>query len=122
MYDLGYLVGISQWRNYYKGKTAPPLPFACQGMLQYVRHPWYSSGLPILWTIGPITDASLPSRIVLSLYLVVGTLLEERKLVRELGSPYRQYQQQVPMLIPWKGRVTVQIAAQHDRGGPGIPP
>ncbi|MCI5124109.1 MAG: hypothetical protein D3925_06430 [Candidatus Electrothrix sp. AR5] len=105
VYDIDYLVGIRQWQNYRLGEDIPTLPFTCQGALAYVRHPWYSSGLPILWTVEPVTDANLPTRIILTLYLIIGTLLEERKLVKELGEPYLHYQEQVPMLIPWRGRV-----------------
>ncbi|WP_417908870.1 methyltransferase family protein [Candidatus Electronema sp. PJ] len=105
VYDLSYLVGIRQWRSWQQGKENPALPFSCKGVLRYVRHPWYSAGLPILWTVGPITDANLPARVILSLYLVIGTFLEERKLLHELGEIYRRYCQQVPMLIPWKGKV-----------------
>lgn len=105
VYDLSYLVGIRQWRSWQQGTELPALPFTCRGVLRYVRHPWYSSGLSILWTVGPVTDANLPARIIFSLYLVIGTLLEERKLLCELGEPYRSYCKQVPMLIPWKGGV-----------------
>jgi protein-S-isoprenylcysteine O-methyltransferase Ste14 len=34
--------------------------------------------------------------------VVVGTILEERKLVAEFGDEYRQYQREVSMLFPWK--------------------
>ncbi len=102
VYDLGYLIGIRQWRSWRQGTELPPLPFTCGGVLAYVRHPWYSAGLPILWTVGPITDVNLPARLILTLYLLVGTLLEERKLRRELGAPYRSYCRRVPMLFPWK--------------------
>jgi protein-S-isoprenylcysteine O-methyltransferase Ste14 len=104
VYDLSHLIGLRQWRSWRQGRELPVLPFSCAGVLRHVRHPWYSSGLAILWTAGPITDVSLPARIILSLYLVIGTLLEERKLLEELGEPYRAYCRQVPMLIPWKGR------------------
>ena len=107
VYDVDYLIGIRQWRTYRQGEEIPTLPFTCQGALAYVRHPWYSSGLPILWAVGPITDANLPIRSILTLYLIIGTLLEERKLVKELGEPYLRYQEQVPMLIPWRGRVAL---------------
>jgi hypothetical protein len=39
---------------------------------------------------------------VLSAYLVVGTLLEERKLVIEFGEESRRYQSRVSMFIPVK--------------------
>jgi protein-S-isoprenylcysteine O-methyltransferase Ste14 len=109
VYDLGYLVGIKQWRSWRTGTVLPALPFTCRGVLSYVRHPWYSAGLPVLWTAGPVTDVSLPARIILSLYLVIGALLEERKLLHGLGEPYHSYCRQVPMLIPWKGRVDVRL-------------
>jgi len=34
--------------------------------------------------------------------MAIGSVLEERKLVREFGEEYRAYQRQVPMLVPWK--------------------
>ncbi len=103
VYDLSYLVGIRQWQSWQQGEELPNLPFTSKGILHYVRHPWYSAGIPILWAVGPITDANWPSRLILSIYLIIGTLLEERKLLQELGEPYRQYSKQVPMLFPWKG-------------------
>ena len=39
---------------------------------------------------------------ILTVYVVIGTHLEERKLVAEFGDEYREYQQTVSMLFPWK--------------------
>jgi protein-S-isoprenylcysteine O-methyltransferase Ste14 len=36
-----------------------------------------------------------------SIWVVIGTFLEERDLVVDFGEPYRDYQRKVPMLIPW---------------------
>lgn len=105
VYDSNYFLGLRQWHNYRQGQETDRLPFTCRGILRYVRHPWYSGGLAFLWGMGPLTDVTLMVRIILSLYLVIGTLLEEQKLVRELGKPYRDYCRQVPMLIPWRGKV-----------------
>ena len=38
---------------------------------------------------------------LLTLYVVIGKWLEERKLVLEFGEAYLRYQRQVPMLIPF---------------------
>lgn len=103
-YDILYFLGIRQWRNHNKGVSTPKLVFCCQGIALYLRHPWYSGGLAVLWGWGPITDVSLISQVILTAYLVIGTLLEERKLYRQLGLPYQNYCQQVPMLFPWKGK------------------
>jgi len=105
VYDTDFFLGIIQWRSYRQNRNITPLPFSCRGILRYVRHPWYSGGIAFLWGLGPITDVNLVVRSILSLYLVMGTLLEERKLVRELGAPYRHYCSRVPMLIPWRGKV-----------------
>jgi protein-S-isoprenylcysteine O-methyltransferase Ste14 len=67
------------------------------------RHPWYLGSLLAIWTIFPEYQLGpTVAVIILSLYLVLGTLLEERKIVREHGDSYRRYQQQVSMLFPWK--------------------
>ena len=107
VYDSGYFLGISQWKNYRQGYSPQPLPFSSKGVLQYVRHPWYSGSLAFIWAMGPITDVRLLVCTILTLYLIIGTLLEERKLVAQIGEPYRLYCSLVPMLIPWKGKVTI---------------
>ena len=105
VYDTAYFFGWRQWRRFRQGQAAhEQFPFRCQGVLRYVRHPWYSGGLTLLWGLGPYTNLTLAVRVLLSFYIVVGTMLEERKLIDELGDEYRRYQRQVPMLIPWKGR------------------
>jgi protein-S-isoprenylcysteine O-methyltransferase Ste14 len=38
---------------------------------------------------------------VLTVYVLIGTVLEERKLVLEFGEAYERYQHEVPMLIPF---------------------
>jgi protein-S-isoprenylcysteine O-methyltransferase Ste14 len=38
---------------------------------------------------------------VLTIYIVIGTKLEEKKLVLEYGDRYIKYKQEVPMLIPF---------------------
>jgi protein-S-isoprenylcysteine O-methyltransferase Ste14 len=41
------------------------------------------------------------TNVVLTIYVIIGTKLEERKLVLEFGDTYIQYQKEVPMLIPF---------------------
>ena len=114
-YDMDFFLGLRQWRDYRQKKPSPPTPFHCSGILQYIRHPWYSGGIAFLWALGPITDAGLLSKSILTAYLIIGTLLEERKLRRELGPVYASYCRQVPMLFPWKGKVPVQKMEEKDQ-------
>ncbi len=71
------------------------------GVLGLVRHPWYLAVFILLWT-GDLNAAAITVNLVLSAYLIVGTLLEERKLLREFGEKYRSYQDRVSMFIPLK--------------------
>ena len=65
------------------------------------RHPWYLAGLFVLWA-GDIDSVSLVVNVIFSAYLVLGAMLEEKKLVREFGQDYADYQSRVSMLFPFK--------------------
>jgi protein-S-isoprenylcysteine O-methyltransferase Ste14 len=72
-----------------------------RGILGFVRHPWYTGGILIVWSRDLTTAACLTSTIITG-YFLVGTLLEEKKLIREYGEEYRRYQKEVSMLFPVK--------------------
>ena len=46
--------------------------------------------------------STLILNMILSIYTVIGTVLEERKLIIELGDNYQDYQKKVSMLFPTK--------------------
>ncbi len=46
--------------------------------------------------------STLVTNILLTIYLIVGTVLEERKLLMEYDEEYRSYQNRVSMLVPFK--------------------
>ncbi len=71
------------------------------GILGLIRHPYYSATILLFWA-GDLTTTSLVVNAVVTVYVVVGTCLEERKLLLELGQGYRDYQARVSMLVPWK--------------------
>ena len=74
---------------------------------RFVRHPWYSFGLVIVWT-RDMNAAMLVSALAITIYFVVGSWLEEQKLVAIHGDTYRRYRERVPGLLPlpwkWLGR------------------
>jgi len=39
-----------------------------------------------------------------SAYLAVGTMFEERRLLKLYGEAYRRYRARVPAIIPWRGK------------------
>jgi protein-S-isoprenylcysteine O-methyltransferase Ste14 len=70
---------------------------------RFVRHPWYSFGLVIVWT-RDMNAAMLVSALAITLYFVAGSWLEEQKLIAIHGDTYRRYRERVPGLLPlpWK--------------------
>jgi protein-S-isoprenylcysteine O-methyltransferase Ste14 len=99
-YDVQYVIGIRQIRLYMVRSSEPLHSMETKGILRYVRHPWYAAGLMLVWAGGTITDVNVSVRIILSVYLIVGTYLEERKLLVEIGEPYEKYREEVPMYFP----------------------
>lgn len=70
------------------------------GLLGVVRHPMYFGLMIYLWCqTFSLTDVVINS--VLTIYIIIGTYLEEKKLVLEFGDTYIKYQREVPMLIPF---------------------
>jgi len=70
------------------------------GLYRWVRHPLYTAGLVIVWLTPVMTVNVLALILGLSIYIVMGAYLEERKLIAEFGQPYRAYCQGTPFLIP----------------------
>jgi protein-S-isoprenylcysteine O-methyltransferase Ste14 len=75
--------------------------FVISGIHRMIRHPWYLGGIVILW-VRDLSLSTILNNIVITSYFIIGTILEERKLVREFGDQYREYQKNVSMLFPHK--------------------
>ncbi|PKN69277.1 MAG: hypothetical protein CVU54_11085 [Deltaproteobacteria bacterium HGW-Deltaproteobacteria-12] len=69
------------------------------GILGVVRHPFYAGIFPLIWA-NDLDITTLITNVILSIYVLVGTLLEERKLVAEFGDAYLEYSKTVSMLFP----------------------
>ena len=79
------------------------------GLYRWVRHPLYTAGLVFIWLTPVMTWNGLALIIGLSLYLYIGALFEERKLLREFGEVYQNYQQRTAMFFPglnWRGLIS----------------
>lgn len=101
-FDMQYVLGIRQVQEMRAGNKSGAMEFETTGILKYVRHPWYSGAIILVWAFGPLTDVSLVTKIILTVYIITGTFLEEKKLIRQIGEPYQAYRKNVPMLFPWK--------------------
>ena len=103
-YDSLSFFGIRQILNFAKPKTAAaPVELKRNGLLGMVRHPMYLALILYLWC-QTFRMMDLVVNTLLTLYVLIGTWLEERKLVLEFGEAYLRYQRQVPMLIPFAKR------------------
>lgn len=78
------------------------LPLTVRGPYRRVRHPLYLFSLGMIWSYPVVTADRLLFNSAWTAWIVVGTMLEERDLVRDFGDSYRDYQSRVPMLIPWR--------------------
>ena len=70
------------------------------GLYRYMRHPLYSFSMLFLWANPVMTRNSLILAVTFSLYFVVGSVLEERRLARQFGELYVAYQRRVPRFVP----------------------
>ncbi|WP_432821291.1 methyltransferase family protein [Trichloromonas sp.] len=113
VYPLKEFLGIDGLRR--PGASQPTPLLVTGGVLGLVRHPWYLAVLMLLWS-RDLNAPALVSSLVLSGYLLVGALLEERRLKRQFGRLYVDYQSRVPMLVPWRwllSRVTAIFRRWH---------
>ena len=103
-YDILQILGIRQIKS---GKSHATLSESgdidTSGILSITRHPWYLATIMLVWTyFREMYVSTLIVNIILTIYLIIGTILEERKLIIELGDSYRHYMNRVSMLFPTK--------------------
>lgn len=104
-YDSLSFFGIRQILNFGK-KNNSSKEIKKNGLLGIIRHPMYFALIIYLWC-QTFRAADLVVNTLLTIYIIIGTLLEEKKLVLEFGDPYIKYQHEVPMLIPFiRPRIT----------------
>jgi protein-S-isoprenylcysteine O-methyltransferase Ste14 len=96
--------GVGPIKDRLRGREPRSLPFAIRGPYRWVRHPQYFFSLVLLWAYPDLTADRLLLNGIMTAWVVLGSVLEERDLVEEFGEDFVAYQRDVPMLIPWRGR------------------
>ena len=113
-YSLFQFLGISQIKRGAGNHSMSAYnSFVVSGIQRMIRHPWYLGGIMIVWS-GDLSLSTILTNLVISSYFVIGTILEERKMVREFGESYREYQRNVSMFFPYKwlkARITGELRA-----------
>ena len=87
-----------------RGREPRPLVFIVRGPYRWVRHPLYLFTILIIWSCPNPTADRLVFNGLWMVWIVIGSILEERDLVMQFGDAYREYQRRVPMLIPRRVR------------------
>ncbi len=101
--DLIRFAGLSQFIAYLRGEPLP-LPdeaLKTDGLYGIVRHPLYMFSLLLLWPVSTMTEAYFGFCLGSTLYFIVGSYFEEKRMVRDFGDTYAHYRQRVPWLIPF---------------------
>ena len=99
-FDIRAFLGTRQTVSGDQQKEKAPV-IKKHGFYGIVRHPMYLGG--IIYLAASLTDAPLPQflgYLILAVYMIIGTVREDRRLARELGNVYRNYQKEVPMILP----------------------
>lgn len=109
------LFGTRQVWLYLHGKAYSALPFRVPSIYKHVRHPLYIGWGIAFWAIPTMTLGHLLFATVLTVYMVLATLLEERDLIAHFGEQYEEYRRRVPRFMPrWnRGAGDHQMANSH---------
>ena len=89
-------LGLSAFTK--KGSRVYPLK--TDGIYRFLRHPLYMFSLLVIWLLPLMSWNILAFNIGATLYMFIGSLLEERKLIREYGEAYLEYKKRVPAFWP----------------------
>lgn len=98
------LFGIKQALDTVLRLKAPDTSFKTPLLYRVVRHPMYAGFLMAFWATPHMTVGRLVFAVTCTLYIVIGSRLEEKDLLELFGDPYRRYQQRIGRLIPFVGR------------------
>lgn len=101
-YDMLQLLGVRQIKTGHSHALLSATGnIDTSGIFKITRHPWYLAVILFVW-LRDIYAPTLVINIILTVYIVIGTILEENKIIAEHGNDYRNYQKEVSMLIPFK--------------------
>ena len=94
--------GLKPVLDHLHGADSAPAPLIVRGPYRWVRHPLYLAMLLMIWSYPDVTLDRLLFNVLWTGWIIVGAVLEERDLVADHGDAYHDYQQTVPMLLPYR--------------------
>jgi len=109
--------GLRPIINRLRGRNPLPMPITVAGPYRWVRHPLYLFMILMIWSCPDLTMDRLLFNFLWTVWIVIGSYLEEIDLIAEFGDAYREYQKKVPMLIPllkWPNRESSLVNKGHE--------
>ncbi len=108
-FGFARFLGFSQWLAWVRGEPVPgdgveTGELVVSGPYRWVRHPMYAAGFVLLWAEPRWPTNDLAFAVAASMYLWLGALHEERRLLNYYGDSYRSYAQRTPRFFPYSGR------------------
>ncbi len=101
-YSFSQFLGLKQIKyNCQEENDTVSEKLSTSGILKLIRHPWYTAVILLLWSRN-LDYTKLIANIVLTTYIIIGTYLEENKLIIAFGNSYKDYQKKVSTFIPFK--------------------
>lgn len=82
-----------------EGRRRPSDRLITTGIYGEIRNPQFLSGLLLLWA-RDLTCTGLVINVILSLYMLIATRIEEKRFLRKFGDEYARYMAKVPRFIP----------------------
>jgi protein-S-isoprenylcysteine O-methyltransferase Ste14 len=105
------LFGLRQVYSFWRGKPLSDIQFRAPLLYRVVRHPLMLGFIVAFWAAPTMTAGHLLFAAATTGYILVALQLEERDLLAALGSQYRDYRRQVPMLLPVPRRHSTSAAS-----------
>lgn len=98
------LFGLRQVYAVWQGKPLSDLGFRASMLYGWVRHPLMLGFIIAFWAAPTMTAGHLLFAVSTTVYILIAVQFEEHDLVAVLGAQYRNYRQEVPMLLPYPRR------------------
>ena len=70
-----------------------------------MRHPLYTFSMLLIWFMPTMSVNLLIFNILATLYFVIGSIIEERRLTVDFGEAYTSYKREVSRFIPYFGLI-----------------